>query len=132
MIDNDKYMLFNISFHFGCDICSFIFVQKNGNEENINKFIKINNENIKNKSIRISDDTYTRDELDIIQKRKFSRLFHHGAADNDDIVILKGKLEIPGKNKSLKKDDLEKWWEENFGDPKWPKWENISEDVTIF
>lgn len=54
---------------------------------------------------------------------------YDGANDNVERLILKGKLTVPGKNKVLDSDALESWWETYLGDPKWPEWKNIMEEV---
>ncbi|XWV25418.1 putative ORFan [Tupanvirus deep ocean] len=125
-IPDDKliFVMFEIYCNLGSDMNGKYFVQVNGNEEQIEKFKKIN----KNGDVKFNEKKYTWSELNKLRKMK-DLWKYDGSNDNVERLILKGKLTVPDKNKSLNTDELLKWWKKYLKSNKWPQWSNIVEEV---
>ncbi|XWV26746.1 putative orfan [Tupanvirus soda lake] len=118
------FVMFEIDYNLDSDMNGKYFVQVNGNEDQIEKFKKIN----KNGDVKFNDKQYTWLELKKLREMK-DLWAYDGSNDNVERLILKGKLTVPGKNKALDKNDLIEWWKKHLKSPKWPQWTNIVEEV---
>lgn len=124
-IKENIYKMFKIRNNLGRDMNGMYFIQINGNEEEIDKFRRINT----NGSVEFDDEEiYTESEVYALKKIKFM-FKYSGHNDNEERLILKGKMTIPGKNKKYKIKKLENWWTKHLRDPKQPMWNKIIEEI---
>lgn len=125
MPKKEKFVMFSITCNLGRDMSGKYFIQVDGNEDQISKFKTINT----NGNVEFFKNLYTLDELRTLGKFSNDLLAPIGANDVEEVLILKGKLKVPGKTKIYSRDELYKWWEKYLGCPKSPKWNNIIEEV---
>lgn len=121
-----EYVMFTLQNNMDCDMKGTYFIQITNNEKQIKKFKKINENN---DGLTFFEDKYS--FQDVIHLKKFAgTLFRDdGTADNVEYLILKGHVSIPGKNKVYDYEELIKWWETYLEYAKYPRWNQIVEEV---
>ena len=124
---NIKYVMFKMH-RSNKSINGTYFVQQTGNENAIDKFQLINAYNYE---IDFYYEEYTQEQIDqlISTIKIFNDLMNTCPRNRREMVILKGRLSIPGDNKAYNDEELNKWWYENLDDVDWPHWQNIAEEV---
>ena len=119
-----SYVMMKINFNMGSDILGTYFIQYNNNKKNLKKFLLINSSN----SIKYyPDKKYTHNQ--VMQLKNFDNLFCSNWANNVEVLMLSGKLNVPGENIKLDRDELEKWWIQYLGSTAYPSWSNIVDNV---
>ena len=135
---NLEFIMFKINQLSGYDMNGIYWIQKTGNEQQLEKFKQIiyeskdqpDEENPRDRfpkfcdSIKFYETVYTEDELNYL--KKFKEIWNLGENDVVQRQILRGKLKIPEKNIN---ENIEEWWENNIGYIKYPEFENIIENV---
>lgn len=126
-MSENEYVMFNINFNCNCDMNGIYFLQYNGNEDAIKKFKKINKNNdaIKFYSGRFS-------EKDVMSLSEFKEMWDTKVNIVVQRGVLKGKFNVPGKNREYDKDELTKWWKKYLDDPQDPAWKNVVDEVIYF
>ena len=125
--DNLVFIMFRIITNLGYDMNGMYFIQLTNNEEQIEKFRKINQRN-EHSQIFFYPHKYSLKQIKML-KAMPDLWEYHGCNDNIERLIKKGKLNVPGENKIYSHEELVEWWEKYLGNPKYPMWENIIEEI---
>ena len=116
--------MFHVTNNFGADMNGIYFIQLTDNEDALEKFKKINRNH---RDITFYDKEYTYEQVKSLLD--FEHLWNMGENDNVERLVLLGILTISGHDQIYPDDQLEKWWEDNLHDVKFPQWNNIVEVV---
>ena len=122
-MEGNKYVMIHITHNLGSDMDGIYFVQYTGNKKALEKFRTINT----NGDVKYFSKKYSHKK--VMSLLSFENLWNMGFADNVERLVLCGKMKTPGETRPYDQDELEAWWEEYLGDPKFPKWKNMFEQV---